>query len=121
MGLAPLRPAQLAAEITGAIHRDLFRWLHLLLKQGNANVLPIGMVTPAKLSADDISTYFDGTGLGKTARRWDGWAICNGSNGTPDLDGEFLRFEASASGGTGNLEATGAGTYYELVPVMRVA
>lgn len=33
---------------------------------------------------------FDGTGLGVIGGDSDGWAICNGNNGTPDLTGNFF-------------------------------
>ena len=33
--------------------------------------------------------YFDGTGRGIIGSDWDGWAICNGQNGTPNLEGYF--------------------------------
>lgn len=101
MPLAPLKQPQMAAESGGAIHRDFFRWLMRLLKQANDNVIPIGCVMPAYLTSDDVSTYFDGTGLGKTSQRWAGWAICNGANDTPDLSDKFPRFATDAAGATG--------------------
>lgn len=36
------------------------------------------------------ATYFDGTGLGLTTAEWDGWAICNGNNGTVNLSDKFV-------------------------------
>lgn len=106
MALSPLRPSQQAAEQGGAVHRDLFRWLHRLLAQSNANVTPIGAIVPAKLSAADVALYFDATGLGVTAERWAGWAVCNGNNGTPSLDGKFPRFAVALSGGTGGSDSS---------------
>jgi hypothetical protein len=32
---------------------------------------------------------FDGTGRGIIGGDWDGWAVCNGQNGTPNLEGYF--------------------------------
>jgi hypothetical protein len=32
---------------------------------------------------------FDGNGLGKIGTDWEGWALCDGRNGTPDLRGRF--------------------------------
>ncbi len=36
------------------------------------------------------ATYFDGTGKGLITGTWDGWALCNGQNGTPNLSDKFL-------------------------------
>ncbi len=36
------------------------------------------------------ATYFDGTGKGLITAEWDGWAICNGNNGTPNLTDKFI-------------------------------
>ncbi len=38
----------------------------------------------------DPATYFDGTGRGLTTAEWDGWALCNGANGTPNMTDKFL-------------------------------
>lgn len=38
----------------------------------------------------DPSLYFDGTGKGLTTAEWDGWALCNGANGTPNLTDRFI-------------------------------
>ena len=62
--------------------------------------IPLKVVCPAYLSAGDISTNFDGTGLGTTTR-WIGWAICNGNNGTPNLNNVFPRWSTVAAGTTG--------------------
>lgn len=120
MPISPLRAAQPAAEPGGALHRDFYRWLNLLLAQSNSNVLPIGSIVGANLSAADIALYFS-SGLGVDGNRWEGWAICDGSNGTPNLDGKWVRYETAEAGGSGNIDETGSGTFYELVPVMRVS
>lgn len=49
---------------------------------------------------------FDGTGLGLIGGDLDGWALCNGNNGTPNLTGYFL---AGGEWGTG--VGQGAGWY----------
>jgi hypothetical protein len=41
-----------------------------------------------KMFGGTISGNFDGTGLGLAG--WDGWALCNGSNGTSNLKGKFI-------------------------------
>lgn len=39
----------------------------------------------------DPSVDFAGTGgLGTVEGEWDGWALCNGNNGTPDLSDKFI-------------------------------
>jgi len=34
--------------------------------------------------------FFDGTGRGLTTGEWDGWALCNGQNGAPNLSDKFI-------------------------------
>ena len=34
--------------------------------------------------------FFDGTGRGLTTSEWDGWSLCNGQNGTPNLTDKFI-------------------------------
>jgi hypothetical protein len=38
----------------------------------------------------DPTPFFDGSGKGIPGTRWDGWAACNGQNGTPKLNNKFL-------------------------------
>lgn len=49
--------------------------------------------------------HFDSTGLGRKERK--GWAICNGSNGTPDLSGRVNVANGTQAGFTYTLGATG--------------
>lgn len=63
--------------------------------------IPAGVVIPAYLTAAQVTGYFSSTGLGLANQPYEGWAICNGSNGTPNLDGKFPRFETSAAGSSG--------------------
>jgi hypothetical protein len=44
---------------------------------------------------------FDGTGRGTIGGNWDGWAICNGQNGTPDLSTNFFPVTSNAYGAGG--------------------
>jgi hypothetical protein len=47
-------------------------------------------------------TAFDGTGRGNVGGEWDGWALCNGQNGTPDLTKNFFIVTGDWNyGGTG--------------------
>jgi hypothetical protein len=42
-----------------------------------------------RMFAGPFSLYFDGTGRGLVGGDLDGWALCNGQNGTPNLEGFF--------------------------------
>jgi hypothetical protein len=53
------------------------------------------------------SGLFDGTGRGIIGRDYDGWAMCNGQNGTPNLQGFF-----PACGAPGENVGQSAGTWY---------
>ena len=47
-----------------------------------------GTPTGEIIMVNDTTNLFDGTGLGVNALK--GFALCNGSNGTPDLTGRFV-------------------------------
>lgn len=64
-------------------------------------LVPPKSILGAYLSADDIAASFDETGLGKSDSSYAGWAICNGENGTPNLDGRFPRMSTMAAGAVG--------------------
>jgi hypothetical protein len=70
-----------------------------------ATLMPPKSVITANLSASDVSTNFDGTGLGNAAGPYAGWAICNGNNGTPNLTAKFVRISATAAGATGGSDS----------------
>jgi hypothetical protein len=86
----------------------------------NALVPPKGIVT-ANLSASDLSTNFDGTGLGIATGPYAGWAVCNGMNGTPNLANRFVRVAAAAAGATGgsdsNAHTHGTPSHQHVLPV----
>lgn len=63
--------------------------------------LPPKTVVNAYLTSIDVSTYFDTTGLGMATGPYAGWALCNGKNGTPDLNGRFVRVNNAVSGAMG--------------------
>ncbi len=51
----------------------------------------VGMSPPKSIMMlSGMSTDFDPTGKGKTGTSCQGWAICNGNNGTPDLTNRFI-------------------------------
>ncbi len=50
-------------------------------------VTPIGGII---MFTDNSAGLFDGSGLGEVLTKMNGWAICNGNNGTPNLRGRFI-------------------------------
>lgn len=80
-----------------------------------ATVFPIGSILAADITAINITIYFDSTGRGKSGLRWAGWAICNGNNGTKNLTGKVLRWQNTATAGSGatggsDTQTAGVGT-----------
>lgn len=57
---------------------------------GNWRKIYTGNPTEIKIFTGDPATYFDGTGLGIVGGEWDGWALCNGNNATPNLSNKFV-------------------------------
>jgi hypothetical protein len=51
----------------------------------------------------DPTPFFDGTGLGLVGKDLDGWALCNGKNGTPDMMSRFA-FPVAGSWGFGGFD-----------------
>lgn len=76
----------------------------------NAMMPPKSIIT-ANLTAADVTSNFDATGLGRNPGSYAGWAICNGSNGTPNLAGRFVRINAAASGALGGSDTIAAHTH----------
>ena len=99
--LHPMRPSQLAAEVGGRIHRDLLRWLGGVAVVVNLAAVPNKGIIWANLTTADISAYFEASGAGSPGAAYEGWALCNGANGTPDLSGKFIRSSHSDAGPTG--------------------
>lgn len=56
----------------------------------------LGQLGEVKMFSGVKSEYFDNSGVGKTGG-WLGFAICNGSNGTEDLQDEFVLSEGSTT------------------------
>jgi hypothetical protein len=67
-------------------------------------LMPPKTVVSAFLTPLEVATSFDATGLGKSNTAYAGWAICNGSNGTPNLAGKFVRGNTTAAGATGGTD-----------------
>jgi len=73
------------------------------LRSGAA--LPPKTVVQAFLTAADVSNFFDTTGAGLATGPYNGWALCNGKNGTPDLGGRFVRINNAAAGAVGGTDS----------------
>lgn len=77
---------------------------------------PIDNVDQITMFSGPTSGNFDGTGLGVVGSVWEGYAICNGSNGTIDLRNRFVVAAQEYSGGewkttvSGPLVSTGGST-----------
>jgi len=104
--LQSMRASQQAADKGGSIHRDFIRWLGRMMNAVNFGIVPPFGIVMHHLSAQEVSDNFDTDGLGKTPGPYDGWQICNGSNGSPDLTGKFPRASVTGSGGTGGTDSS---------------
>lgn len=49
-----------------------------------------GIMSEVKMYSGDPTVDFDDTGLGLPGKRWDGWALANGNNGTANLSNKFI-------------------------------
>jgi len=83
---------------------DIQRYLDSLADTADgllASVTPPCTILPVYLSAIQIAGFFDTTGLGKSKTAFAGFAICNGNNGTPNINNVFPRWSTAAAGTTG--------------------
>lgn len=81
------------------------RWLTDFRAFVGFGVVPVGCIVSAVLTSAQVAALFDSDGLGKTGR-FQGWQICNGNNGSPDLDATFLRWAVAESGGVGGSDSS---------------
>ncbi len=49
-----------------------------------------GKLNEITMFSGNPATFFDGTGKGLITGQWDGWFLCNGQNGTPNLSDKFI-------------------------------
>jgi microcystin-dependent protein len=58
----------------------------------NGEILGIGMVPPGGIVmfSGDIAKAFDAEGTGRKETPYAGWQLCNGKNGSPDLQDRFV-------------------------------
>jgi hypothetical protein len=61
-----------------------------LFYNGNWRKVYTGNTSELKMFTGNPTTHFDNTGLGIVAGEWDGFALCNGQNGTPNLSDSFV-------------------------------
>lgn len=57
---------------------------------GNWRRVYSGKSSEIALFTGNPTTFFDATGLGLIGLDWDGWQICNGNNGSPNLSNLFV-------------------------------
>lgn len=105
MTLKPLRTGQPAVRGGAPLDGDLYRWLASLVTAVNFAIPPKGIVM-AYLTAVEVAAYFDGTGLGNRPGPYEDWALCNGSNGTPNLASKFMRVNNAGDGTTGGSDSS---------------
>lgn len=68
------------SNITPDRHRDvLYAILECISYQGD--------IRHVRMNNTDIPIYFDTSGLGRVNEQYEGWAICNGNNGTQNDGG----------------------------------
>lgn len=105
MKVKPLRAEQPVFRGGPPLDGDFYRWLASLATAAAFAVPPKGIVM-ASLSSAEVSTHFDATGLGNNGGKYEGWAICNGNNGAPNLTDRFVRVSATAAGATGGSDSS---------------
>jgi len=76
------------------------------LEQRLASLMPPKTIIHSHLIAADIAAHFEASGLAKVPGPYAGWAICNGMNGTPDLNGRFLRVNGAGAGAVGGSDTS---------------
>jgi hypothetical protein len=94
----------------GNIQNDIYSLQVKLDTVQKSSVFPLSGIINSYLSAADIAANFDSTGKG-IKKTYIGWAICNGSNGTPNLASKFIRESVTASGATGGSDTQAAHTH----------
>lgn len=104
-------PSHAEPLVSGPMMAKRWRqWIQDLLLEGHKAFVPPKGIVPCNLSAADVAAEFDATGLGRRGGPYQWWAICNGSNDTPDLSGLFVRHSNSGAGATGGSGTSGAAT-----------
>ena len=73
----------------------------------------IGLVPPGGIVMfyGDAAAAFDAQGLGRKGSRFEGWQLCNGKNGSPDLQDRFIAaagqaYQMGDSGGSDQIPLT---------------
>jgi hypothetical protein len=71
------------------------------LQRYTRTLVPEGSYRWAKLTASQITGWFDENGRAIVGKPWEGWQVSNGSNGTEDLSDKFFMGSTTAAGATG--------------------
>lgn len=104
MTLRVFSQAMAAIEGRGeSFSREFLQWLRGIVFVLNVGPVPPKGIVWANISAADIAAYFTG-GLGNTGEAYEGWAICDGNNGTPNLSDRFVRAKVTGAGATGGAD-----------------
>lgn len=71
-----------------------------------ATTVPKKCIIFAYLTASEVTTWFDTTGLGKARHPYFEYALCNGNNDTPNMADRFVRVNNTAAGATGGSDSS---------------
>jgi hypothetical protein len=81
------------------------------IKDSTGYVTPVGGII---MYSGTYANLFDGSGLGMAGTPVEGWAICNGKNGTPNLLSQFIVGAGPNSSYGNNSGATGGSVMHTL-------
>ena len=91
--------------------REWLRWMSDFVREQRH--VPTGAVVPFYITAANVldgdSFLQSGPEAGLGVGMYEGWAICNGNNGTINLDGKYPRFKASGAAVSVDGVTVGAG------------
>lgn len=60
------------------------------IKDQAGYIMPVGSIIMYSPKRDELNNLFDERGVGRKGTNVEGWAICNGMDGRPDLRGRFI-------------------------------
>ena len=96
----PTPAAPIAGEGTQPMSHVWQEKMQDILLEMHKAFTPPRAIIACSLSAAQITAEFS-SGKGKTGGPYEWWAICNGSNGTPDLSDKFIRHNSDGGGAAG--------------------
>jgi len=111
----PIKQLRVNAEmVTEDRHasRDMTQWRRDLLLELHKSLVPPAGIVPCYLTAAQVAANFtDGLGNPGTAYQW--WAVCDGNNGTPDLQDRFIRHDSTGAGASGGSTTSGEASTFQ--------